>query len=85
MIRRALLLLPALVVSSAVSAEPCRPAEATAKPLAGRPTCESSERLKPYDPEGARAGRRPGSIDFGNGTEVRVGGRVQMDYETRGR
>lgn len=39
--------------------------------------------FEPYDPDRARAGRTPGFIDLGNGTEVRVGGRVRMDYDLR--
>jgi len=47
--------------------------------------CGPDERLRPYDPDAARRGRSPGSIDLGNGTEVRIGGRVQMEYDVRRR
>ncbi|NNM71928.1 hypothetical protein [Enterovirga aerilata] len=73
-----------LVLSTgAAEARPCRPGEAPRFSAAGRPSCDNGERLRPHDPEGQRVGRRPGFIDLGNGTEVRIGGRVQMDYDTR--
>lgn len=48
-----------------------------------RPDCRPDERLRPYEPDRVRAGRDPGFVDLGNGTEVRVGGRVRMDYDAR--
>jgi hypothetical protein len=45
--------------------------------------CKPSERLQPYDPDKVRAGREPGFIDLGQGSELRVGGRVRMDYDVR--
>lgn len=70
-----------VLTSSAVLADPCR---RTDEP-GGRKAvaCTQSERLRPYEPDRERAGREPGFVDLGNGTEVRVGGRVQMDQELR--
>ena len=45
--------------------------------------CKPTERLQPYDPNKVRAGREPGFIDLGQGSELRVGGRVRMDYDVR--
>jgi hypothetical protein len=78
------LLWTAALLGSA-EARPCRPGEAPRFSAEGRPSCETGERLKPYDPTAQRAGSRPGFIDLGNGTEVRVGGRVQMEYDARRR
>lgn len=71
--------------TTSASARPCRSGETPQALAEGRRTCEPGERLKPYDPDALRAGTRPGFIDLGGGTEVRVGGRVQMEYETRRR
>ncbi len=81
-----LLALPLLGLAvSAAEARPCRSGEAPRALAEGRRTCEAGERLRPYDPDALRAATRPGFIDLGGGTEVRVGGRVQMDYDTRRR
>jgi hypothetical protein len=45
--------------------------------------CKPSERLRPYEPDKSRAGRDRGFIDLDNGTELRVGGSVRMDYDVR--
>lgn len=49
------------------------------------PDCPAArrEKIEPYDPDRAKAGSRPGFIDLGNGTEVRVGGRARLDYDVR--
>ena len=36
---------------------------------------------RPDDRAALKAGERPGFIDLGNGTEVRVGGRVRLDVD----
>ena len=41
------------------------------------------EPIRPYDPDDVEAGRRPGFIDLGNGTEIRIGGRARFDYDVR--
>jgi hypothetical protein len=70
------------LVSSQASAEACRrPAEPRGERKAA--DCKPSERLRPYEPEKTRAGRDRGFIDLGNGTELRVGGSVRMDYDVR--
>jgi hypothetical protein len=86
MIRPAALALPGLLATlAAAEARPCRSGETPSFAWNGRPSCDAGETLKPYDPTAPRAGRQPGSIDLGNGTEVRVGGRVQMEYDGRRR
>lgn len=63
--------------------EACRRADdAKARRTASR-DCPPRERLEPYDPSRSRAGRTPGFIDLGNGTEVRIGGRVRTEYDVR--
>ena len=49
-----------------------------------RPTSRqaAAEKPVPFDPREVRR-RQPGRFDFGNGTEVRIGGRVQADYDLR--
>jgi hypothetical protein len=69
------------IASTAASAEACRRPAGEARDRAA--DCKPSERLQPYDPDRVRAGRSPGFVDLGNGTEVRVGGRVRMDYDVR--
>ncbi len=49
---------------------------------AGRP-CPPDRRVVPYDPDRTGTGRRSGPIDLGNGTEIRVGGRVRTEYDLR--
>lgn len=66
-------------------ARPCRPGEAPRFSDDGRAHCDTGDKLRPVDPAAPRAGSRPGFIDLGGGTEVRVGGRVQMDYDARRR
>lgn len=78
----ALLLVPA---AGGALAAPCPPGEGPRGKRTGRPACEGAEKLRPYDPDAARAGRSPGFIDLGHGTEVRIGGRVRMDYDARRR
>ena len=83
MIRPALVaLLFASALTAPAQARPCRPGEAPRFSGEGRPSCEAGEKLRPYDPAAQRTGSRPGFIDLGNGTEVRVGGRVQMNYDS---
>ena len=56
----------------------------TSRPGQGtvRPDCRPA-RLEPYDPDRARAGRDPGFVDLGNGTEIRIGGRARLDTDVR--
>jgi hypothetical protein len=69
------------LTSGAALAESCpRSGEAGKRKAAD---CKPSERLQPYDPDKVRAGREPGFIDLGQGSELRVGGRVRMDYDVR--
>jgi hypothetical protein len=80
---RTLLAAAALLAVSGAQAESCRTPAAGDKGAAARTDCRPSERLQPYEPGAARTGRDRGFIDLGNGTEVRVGGRAQMDYDVR--
>ena len=83
---RFLLVLPLVLSAAAADAKPCRPADAAVSNVE-RQGCEKQkqEKVVPYEPGAQRAGRQPGFIDVGSGTEIRVGGRVQMDYDTRRR
>lgn len=74
-----------VALSGAASADSCRrAADGTGRRKAGpEETCRPDERLRPYEPGAVRAGRDPGFVDLGDGTEVRVGGRVRMDYDVR--
>ena len=45
--------------------------------------CAPPRKIEPYDPVRVSAGRTPGFVDLGNGTEVRISGRVRMDYDLR--
>lgn len=38
-----------------------------------------ARKFEPYDPDRLKGGSRPGSIDLGGGTEVRVGGRARYE------
>lgn len=77
------LLLVALALTGPAHAEACRRTESEASRAGPAAPCPPGRRVEPYDPDAVRAGRRPGTIDFGNGTEVRIGGRVRMDYDVR--
>jgi hypothetical protein len=71
------------LVATDVTAAACRrPARDSRVNDHAETDCKPQERLVPYD--GERASRSgPGFVDLGNGTELRVGGRAQMDYDTR--
>ena len=65
-------------------AESCRsPPGVKETPASRTRDCPPEERLQPYDPDRVKAGRSLGVIDLGNGAEVRIGGRVRMEYDTR--
>jgi hypothetical protein len=70
------------LASSSASAEACR-SPAVARGERKAVDCKPSERLRPYEPDKSRAGRDRGFIDLDNGTELRVGGSVRMDYDVR--
>ena len=73
-------------LAGAAQADACRRADdgASGRKANAREDCRAEDRLRPYEPGSAvRAGRDPGFVDLGNGTEVRVGGRVRMDYDVR--
>ena len=76
--------IPAFVVliaaAATAQAETCRLTAADIR--AGRP-CPPERRLVPHDPDRAAAGREPGRFRFGEGTDVRIGGRVRTEYEMR--
>lgn len=66
----------ALLAAAPVAAADCRPD----RPADVRPSSDCAPARSRADR--ARAGR-PGFIDLGNGTEVRIGGRVRIDHEGR--
>lgn len=71
-----------LLVGTPALAETCRaPDRPDRKVVSGGTRCPQAERPTPYDPDRARAGRTPGFIDLGGGTEVRIGGRAKFDYD----
>lgn len=75
-----------LLVGLAVPAlaEPCRSGPNAAAKRGCATTPPGQRRFEPYDPtQAVRAGRTPGFIDLGNGTEVRISGRARMDYDLR--
>lgn len=74
-----------LVLAASASAETCPKPSDLARRAAGAPaSCPPGARkAEPYDPDRARAGSRPGFIDLGGGSEVRIGGRARMDYDAR--
>ena len=78
-------ILAALVAAHPGVARDCRPAE-------GPPGVRLPERAGCKSPDAARAdtkptlaktGRAPGFIDLGNGTQVRVGGEVGVEVQSR--
>lgn len=74
--------LAASLIAAPAWAEPCR--ASTGKAASARASaCQPPRKFEPYDPDRVRAGRTPGFIDLGNGTEVRVSGRVRWDYDVR--
>ena len=79
-----LLACAAALAGTSVEAETCAPPppRAKARSTAGR-DCLPPRKFEPYDPDRQRAGSRPGFIDLGNGTEVRIGGRARLEYDTR--
>lgn len=71
-----------LLGACAARAEPCKALPPGTTGAAVQP-CKAPPRIEPYDPDRARSGSRPGFIDLGNGTEIRVGGRARLDYDLR--
>ena len=73
------------MLAGGAQADACRRVDdgAGARKAMPRQECRAEDRLRPYEPGSVRAGREPGFVDLGNGTEVRVGGRVRMDYDGR--
>lgn len=71
-----------LLGGAAVQAEPCKPPRAAANGAAAQP-CKPPSKIEPYDPDRVPSGSRPGFIDLGNGTEVRLGGRARLDSDMR--
>lgn len=71
-------LLAVLAADSAAAAQRCadKPARSGRRSDCAPP----ARKLEPYDPDRQRAGSRPGFIDLGGGTEVRVGGRARYEY-----
>lgn len=81
---RAALVALAFLSAGAAAAAPCPPESgAAARSGARARDCPPPRKLQPYDPDRQKAGSRPGFIDMGGGTEVRIGGRGR--FETDGR
>jgi hypothetical protein len=73
------------LVAAEAAAKECRPPAdwpPGVRPPAGRDCNGTAPPAKPFREE-TRAGRDPGTIDLGNGSSVRVGGRVRVDAATR--
>lgn len=74
-------LMLALTSAAAAQAKPCPPVAAG---QAASRKCQSPQpKFEPYDPDRMRSGSRPGFVDVGSGTEVKVGGRVGIEAGTR--
>ena len=87
---RILAALLAVAAALALSLEPavaesCPPDRGAASSRSRRACPPPAERLRPHEPDRLRSGREPGFINLGNGTEVRIGGRVRLDADTRRR
>jgi len=85
MLRTRLAIAASLVLLAApATAKECRTGGAPA--LGGRapaPDCRlDKEGPPPAGRDGVRAGNSPGFVDLGNGTQVRIGGRVRADAVT---
>lgn len=66
--------------SGEAGAASCPPAGSVGK-ARGRECAPPARRIEPHDPDRLKSGSRPGFIDLGGGTEVRVGGRARYEYE----
>ena len=81
---RVTLLALALLWAGTAAAAPCPPeGAATSRSGARARDCPSPRKLEPYDPDRQKGGSRPGFIDMGGGTEVRIGGRARFEAEGR--
>ena len=84
--RRHAILLSVLIAAAlpnAAAADACRRADTPSRAKAAGEDCRPEDRLVPYDPDAVRRGREAGFIDLGNGSEIRIGGRVRIDYDVR--
>jgi hypothetical protein len=72
-----------LLAGPALAAERCPSAPELRRGLPQSPACAPAPKVQPYDPDRARPGSRPGFIDLGGGTEIRIGGRARMEYDLR--
>jgi hypothetical protein len=76
-------LLAGLATAQASEARDCRVPEAPpGVRVAERPGCKPRS-PHPAIPGRAKAGPAPGFIDLGNGAQVRIGGRVDVEVEYR--
>lgn len=69
------------LTNAAAESKPCPPV--AAGQAASRKCPPPPPKFEPYDPDRMRSGSRPGFVDVGNGTEVKVGGRVGVEAGTR--
>ncbi|MXQ11104.1 hypothetical protein [Microvirga makkahensis] len=78
MMRQAALASSLLILVGPALAEQCRiPDPRPGQPLQVPSTCKDVVRLKQQKAEALKS--EPGAIDLGNGTTVRIGGRVRVE------
>ncbi len=85
-LRAAAFSLPVLALVSAADAEsPCPEPGTRPDRSATSQRCRTAapRKVEPYDPDRLKAGSRPGFIDLGGGTEIQVGGRARMEFDSR--
>jgi hypothetical protein len=75
--------LAASLLASAAAAKDCVPADLPpGVRMPERPGCKADKPAAASESR-AREGRSPGTIELGNGTELRVGGRARLESDTR--
>jgi hypothetical protein len=87
MILRLALAALAAAAASSVAAKECKPS-ADAPPGVRAPAprgCAAASPVRPFAEEAVRAGREPGFVDLGNGSSLRVSGRVRVDVGAGGK
>lgn len=79
--RLMLLAVMAVCAAEPSSGQDCRPSDTPpGVRVADRPGCKPSSPVSRAKAQ--RTGSQPGFVDLGNGTEVRVSGRVRMETRT---
>ena len=76
--------LAGLAMAHPAAARDCRPVEAPpGVRMPERAGCKPADPDRGAKPAAAKAGRAPGFIDLGNGTEVRIGGKAEVEVQGR--